>query len=133
MLQGYVNDQLSNTSSGTPLFLTNGDSKAFDDVVAMNVYGDYVTIQKEDCINHVAKKNGTAICNLADSMKATKQSISGKEKSTKEKIGKIQNLYGRAIKEYSSDVDLLQKRIMGIHLHLSSIDNSSLGVCGKGL
>ena len=34
--------------------LSDGDSKAYDAVIALRPYGDNVLIFKEDCINHVA-------------------------------------------------------------------------------
>ena len=104
--------------------LCDGDSKACDAVNSMKVYGENVTIEKEDCVNHVSKRMGTALRKVADSMKAQNQSITGKGKLTKVKMTKIQNYYGRAIKDHSSDVELLQKRIMSILLHMSSTDKA---------
>ena len=104
--------------------LSDGDSKAYDAVIALRPYGDDVLIFKEDCINHVAKRMGTALRTIVATAKAQKESISGKGKLTDMKIKKIQNYYGRAIKDYSSDTDVLQKRIMAILLHLSSTDQA---------
>ena len=103
-------------------FLSDGDSKAYDAVSALNLYDTSRLIQKEDCINHVSKRMGTALRNLVESSKAQKKSISGKGKLTKDKIAKIQNYYGRAIKDNVPDIDICQKRIMAILLHLSSTD-----------
>ena len=104
--------------------LCDGDSKAFDAVTNLNVYGPGNVIQKEDCINHVSKRMGTALRNLVASSKAQKNSISGKGKGklTLQKVTKIQNYYGRAIKDHASDIPLLKKKIMAILLHLSSTD-----------
>ena len=100
--------------------LSDGDSKAFDAVTSLNPYGTGVQIQKEDCVNHVSKRMGTALRNLVAISKAQKVQLSGKGKLTQEKITKIQNYYGRAIKDNSCDIQLLKKRIMAILLHLSS-------------
>ena len=100
--------------------LSDGDSKAYGAVCDANVYGDRINIEKEDCINHVAKRMGTALRKLASASKTQKAAITGKGKLTNLKIKRIQNYYGKAIKTYSSDVPLLQKRLMGILLHLSS-------------
>ena len=102
--------------------LSDGDSKAYDAVKALKVYGESKEIQKEDCINHVAKRIGTALRNLVEVSKAQKKSIAGKGRLTKVKIQKIQNYYGRAIKDNCSDVELCKNRIMAILLHLSSTD-----------
>ena len=50
-------------------------------------------------------------------------SIAGKGKLTKEKILKIQNYYGRAIKDNSHDTLLMRKRIFAILFHLTSTDS----------
>ena len=36
--------------------LSDGESKAFDSVVEAQLYGDDVTIGKEECINHVPER-----------------------------------------------------------------------------
>eukprot|EP00112_Aurelia_sp_Birch-Aquarium-sp1_P002811 Seg1311.5 transcript_id=Seg1311.5/GoldUCD/mRNA.D3Y31 product="hypothetical protein" protein_id=Seg1311.5/GoldUCD/D3Y31 len=102
--------------------LCDGDSKAFDAVLAAVPYGPDVKIEKEDCVNHVSKRMGTALRNIVATSKAQKDSISGKGKLTQEKMTKIQNYYGRAIKDNANDVDLLKKRIFAIIFHLSSSD-----------
>ena len=104
--------------------LCDGDSKACDAINSMKVHGENVTIEKEDCVNHVSKRMGTALRKVAESMKARGQSITGKGKLTKVKVTKIQNYYGPAIKDHSCDVELLQKRIMSILLHMSSTDKA---------
>ena len=63
---------------------------------------------------------GTALRNLVATSKAQKQSLAGKGKLTQEKITKIQNYYGRAIKDNANDVDLMKKRIFAILFHMSS-------------
>ena len=104
------------------IMLCDGDSKSFDAVVQEKPYGDQITIEKEDCINHVAKRMGTALRNLVSETKAQKESISGKGKLTQEKIVKIQNYYGRAVKDNAGDIDMSRKRIYAILFHLSSSD-----------
>ncbi len=58
--------------------LIDGDSKAYDAVQKSNVYVHDVTIEKEDCVNHVSKRMGTALRNIVQTSKAEKESISGK-------------------------------------------------------
>jgi len=103
--------------------LCDGDSKSFDAICEAKVYGE-VEVTKEDCVNHISKRMGTALRRLSVEAKAQGSSISGKGKLTNAKILKIQNYYGRAIKEYSNDVDLLKKRIFAILFHLSSTDQN---------
>ncbi len=60
--------------------------------------------------------------NLVWEPKVQKESISGKGKLTKELIGKVQNYYGKAIKDHATDIPLLKNCIMAILLNLSSTD-----------
>eukprot|EP00795_Rhopilema_esculentum_P000838 gene838-10581_t len=104
--------------------LCNGDSKAFDAVSKLVLYGPEYIIEKEDCINHVSKRMGSALRNLVSVSKARNDNIFGKGKLTQDKISKIQNYYGRAIKGSASDIQLLKTHIMAILMQLSSTDSS---------
>ena len=53
-----------------------------------------------------------------------KQSISGKGKLTKEKVLKIQNYYGRVIKDNAHDPAFAKKRMFAILFHLTSTDSN---------
>ena len=57
------------------------------------VYGT-VEMQKEDCVNHVSKRMGTALRKLSAESKSQGSSISGRGKLTQLKLTKIQNYYG---------------------------------------
>ena len=58
------------------IMLSDEDSKSYDGVVALKPYGVKVSTEKEDCINHVSKRMGTALSNLVAKAKAQKQSTS---------------------------------------------------------
>jgi len=88
--------------------LCGGDSKAYDKIVEVGVYGREKQVAKEECINHVSKRMGTALCKLS---KARGASIFGKGKLTQDKVLKIQNYYGRAIKDNTDDISVLKQRI----------------------
>ena len=103
--------------------LSDGDSKSFDAVSKINVYGD-TEISKEDCVNHVSKRMGAALRNLKAEAKAAKKPIGGKGKLTDEKVVKIQNYYGRAIKDNAGDTELMKKRIFAILFHMTSTDDN---------
>ena len=104
--------------------LSDGDSKAYDAIRSLEPYGKEKAIIKEDCINHVAKRMGTALRNIVTASKVMKKPIAGKGKLTQQKIAKIQNYYGRAIKDNCSDAELCKRRIMAILLHMSSTDQN---------
>ena len=44
--------------------LSDGDAKTFKHLCSLKVYGD-IRLKKEEYVNHVAKRLGTALCNLA--------------------------------------------------------------------
>ena len=52
------------------------------------------------------------------------KSISGRGQLTKEKI-KIQNYYGRAIKDNADDLETMKKKIFAILFHMSSTNDTS--------
>ena len=100
--------------------LCDGDSKAYDAIRSLKPYGKEISIVKEDCVNHVAKRMGTALRSFVEASKAARKSVAGKGKLTQQKIAKIQNYYGKAIKDNSSDPELCKRRIIAILLHMSS-------------
>eukprot|EP00112_Aurelia_sp_Birch-Aquarium-sp1_P022795 Seg6549.1 transcript_id=Seg6549.1/GoldUCD/mRNA.D3Y31 product="hypothetical protein" protein_id=Seg6549.1/GoldUCD/D3Y31 len=100
--------------------LCDGDSKSFDAVSGDEVYGKDKKLEKEDCINHISKRMGTGLRKLVDASKAGGNPISGRGKLTKDKILKIQNYYGKAVKENANDLALLKKRIFAILFHMTS-------------
>lgn len=102
--------------------LSDGDSKAFDAVTAPNVYGPDVTKEKEDCANHVSKRMGKSAKKFSSNLKGPKRCQKGK--LTQDKMTKIQNYYGRTIKDHASDIQLLKKHIMAILMHLTSTDST---------
>ena len=94
--------------------LTDGDSKSFDAIFEENIYGVDKQVVKEECINHISKRMGTALRKLVETCRAQGKSISGKGQLTREKIMKVQNYYGRAVKGNADDVELTKKRIFAI-------------------
>ena len=114
--------------------LSDGDSKAHKELVRSKVYGDEYIVEKEECVNHVAKRMGTALNNIVAEAKSQGSSVSGKGKLTKEKILKIQNYYGKAIKDNAGNIELMKKRIFAILFHLTSDDDNPRHVhCPTGV
>lgn len=46
--------------------ISDGDSKAFMTLQDMKVYGPNVVLKKEECVNHVGKRMGTALRKLVE-------------------------------------------------------------------
>ncbi len=49
--------------------LSDGDTKMYDYLCRENVYGDQYPIEKEECVNHVSKRMGTALRKLVTEKK----------------------------------------------------------------
>ena len=75
-------------------YVSDGDSKGFSAVTKLKPYGDDVSIEKVDCVNHVGKRMGTALRKLVKSSKA----VSGGAKGLSERrIKKLTDYYRNAI------------------------------------
>ncbi|CAN8029862.1 unnamed protein product [Ixodes persulcatus] len=113
--------------------LSDGDSRAFNNLQADKVYG-FVPIEKEDCVNHVSKRMGTALRNLVQKQKGEgRPSLGGKGKLTGELITKLTMYYGWALKGHQGDIDGMQNAVLATYYHVTSTDaqpNHSL--CPKG-
>ena len=66
--------------------LSDGDSKAHKELVSSKVYGDEHIVKKEECVNHVGKRMGTALNNIVAEAKSEGSSVSGKENSQRKKF-----------------------------------------------
>ena len=106
------------------IMLSDGDSKSFAAISEENAYGADRKIVKEECINHNSKQMGTALKKLEDTCQAQGKSISGRGGLTKEKIIKIQNYYGREMKDNTGDIELVKKRVFAILSHMSSTNET---------
>ena len=58
--------------------LSDGDSTSYDSLVDCQVYGDAISINKEECVNHVSKRMGTVLKKLMHESRAQCESICGK-------------------------------------------------------
>lgn len=74
------------------------------------MYG-FIKIEKKDCINHVHKWMGAALHNLVDKKKAQGEALGGRGKLTQEKIKKIQNYYGYALRSNSNNVQQIKRAV----------------------
>ncbi|GFW80395.1 uncharacterized protein TNCV_2945271 [Trichonephila clavipes] len=83
-------------------YLGDGDSKAFDNIVKNEVYGDNCTITKLECIGHVMKRMGSRLRRFKAKMRGQKLSdgkaLCGKNRLTEASIDQLQTYYGLAIR-----------------------------------
>lgn len=108
-------------------YLGDGDSKAFDQVCGLQVYGEGVSISKLECIGHVQKRMGSRLLKLKTDNKKKKLSdgkgLSGKNRLTNTEIKRIQNYYGLAIRRnVGNSVSEMSKAVWAIYFHKLSTD-----------
>ncbi|KAH7937041.1 hypothetical protein HPB49_007558 [Dermacentor silvarum] len=102
--------------------LCDGDSRSIRALEEAKVYG-YINVEKEDCINHVQKRMGTALRNLIQKHKTEHgESLSGKGRPTGDLITKLTNYYGWALKSNAGNIDGMHKAVMATYHHICSTD-----------
>ncbi|GFO12966.1 hypothetical protein PoB_003947100 [Plakobranchus ocellatus] len=114
--------------------VSDGDSKAFNKLVEIMPYGPNVVIVKEDCINHVGKRLGTALRNLVSdcSKKGTTLGGRGHGRLTAETIRKLQIYYTRAIRGAKSAEEMRRSILASIHHGYSTDDFPQHQFCPPG-
>ena len=98
-------------------FLSDGDSKAHKAVSDLNIYTE--PIVKEECINHVHKRMGTALINLS---KQKRLGGRGHGRLTKEKAIKFQHYFRHAITHNIGNQDGMRTAIWASLFHCMSTD-----------
>ncbi|GFV32345.1 uncharacterized protein TNCV_1676311 [Trichonephila clavipes] len=118
-------------------YLGDGDSKAFDNIMKNEVYGDNCTITKLECIGHVMKRMGSRLGRFKAKMRGQKLSdgkaLCGKNRLTEASIDQLQTYYGIAIRRNLSSVKDMRQGIWAIFLHkISTDENPQHGFCPSG-
>ena len=115
--------------------LSDGDAKTHSRLTALNVYGDEHPIKKEECINHVEKRLGTALRNARQSSSRQGITLGGRGfgKLTDATIKKLTAYYGKAIRNNTHDLDAMYNAIHAARLHSMSTDEEPKhDCCPKG-
>ena len=113
-------------------FVGDGDSSCFGGVkeAMFAKYGDTYEVTKEECVSHVQKRLGTALRKYKNDMKDKKLSdgkgVGGKGRLTDKVIDKMQNYYGKAIRENKGDLKGMQTSISAILNHMVKSEKVSL-------
>ena len=102
--------------------LSDGDSAAFREVVALNPYPGH-DIVKLECINHAHKRMGTALRKLSAQGKLGGKGLG---KLTAKKCKSLQNYYRGAIINNQGSVDGMKAAIWASLLHCMSTDDNPL-------
>lgn len=107
-------------------YLGDGDSKGFSSVLENNPYGEDFQISKLECVGHVQKRMGTRLRNLKRNHKKVLLSVGkglgGSGRLTEEEMDRLQNYYGKAIRENLDSVDNMERAIWATLDHRASTD-----------
>ncbi|MEG7524040.1 MAG: hypothetical protein M3H12_13215, partial [Chromatiales bacterium] len=89
----------------------------------LRVYGD-VEVHKEECINHVAKRLGTALRKLAASGKKRGVTLGGRGygRLTQLTIRKLTDYYGMAVRAHPGNISAMHDAVWATFDHVSSTD-----------
>ncbi|GFX10177.1 transposable element Tcb2 transposase [Trichonephila clavipes] len=103
--------------------LCDEDSKSFLELKERNVYGSETQIKKEECINHVSKRLGTALRQTVKDWRVKGVTLGGKKRgSLKETIKKLTRYYTNAIRKNKGDIEAMETAIYATLFHCMSTD-----------
>lgn len=104
--------------------LCDGDAKTFQYLNEKKVYGKDVDIKKEECVNHVSKRLGTALRNKVKEWRTKGVTLGGKKQGslTEATIVKLQNFYRKGIVDNAPDVVKMKSSIFATLFHCMSTD-----------
>ncbi|GFV22827.1 uncharacterized protein TNCV_4962421 [Trichonephila clavipes] len=90
----------------------------------MNVYGRETQIKKEECINHVSKRLGTALRQTVKDWRMKDVTLGGKKRVSlkEETIKKLTRHYTNAIRKNKGDVETMKTAIYATLFHCMSTD-----------
>ena len=61
-------------------FLSDGDAKTFAELTKIKPYGEDIEIDKEECVNHVSKRLGSALRNIVTDCRKRGVTLGGGER-----------------------------------------------------
>ncbi|KAK2182012.1 hypothetical protein NP493_372g05029 [Ridgeia piscesae] len=104
--------------------LSDSDAKTYNHIVDLYVYGDDCPVTKEEFVNHVSKRLGTALRKLAPEGRQEGVISGGKGygKLTSTAIVQLQKYYGRAIRSHPNDLEGMRNALFASFFHALSTD-----------
>ena len=106
------------------VLLSDGDAKTFNQLTALKPYGDDFMVEKEECVNHVSKRLGTALRNVITDCKKKGVTLGGRSRGQlmQNAVRKLTIYYNRVIRGSKSAEDM-KKAIMASLHHCYSTDD----------
>lgn len=134
---GIANFPKLNRNVNYVKYLGDGDSNGFTKVTNSKPYGDQISIEKLECVNHVKKRMGTRLRALKKTYGKTKledgKTIGGRNRLSNVEIDRLQEYYGLAIKRGGSDLDQMKRNVWATFFHkISTDDNPQHSLCPAG-
>ena len=112
-------------------YVGDGDTSSFKDVKDSNPYQNEISIVKRECIGHVQKRMGMRLRNLVKFKKKeilpglTRKGIDGKGRLSEKNINILQNYYGMAIRQNTTNLYEMKKAIGATLFHCSDLRRRS--------
>lgn len=105
--------------------VSDGDSKKFCHLSEIKPYGDK-TIDKVECLNHVAKRLGTGLRNIRSMSAGTNEPLGGKKPGSLKAstMDKLTVYYRNAIEKNLGDVKKMKDAIYATLYHCKSTDDN---------
>ncbi|RUS86508.1 hypothetical protein EGW08_005758 [Elysia chlorotica] len=115
--------------------VSDGDAKAYNAVFQLQPYGPDCPIEKEDCINHVCKRMGTALRNLVSDASKRKVTLGGRGagRLTQKTISRLTTYYERAIRQGKSAADMKSLAMAAIYHGFSTDRKPQHHFCPPGV
>lgn len=114
--------------------VSDGDAKAYKSIIDLQPYGPDCIVEKEDCINHVCKRMGTALRNLVSDASKQKTTLGGKGhgRLTQKTISRLTTYYTRAILDGKTARDMKFAAMAAIYHGFSTDKNPQHHYCPSG-
>lgn len=103
--------------------VSDGDSKTYDHLTSLEMY-EGVVIEKQECVNHIAKRLGTGLRNLVKDCAKKKITLGGKVPGSLKgtTIGKLTQYYRNAVTSNLEDPKKMKTAIFATIDHCRSTD-----------
>ena len=116
------------------IVVSDGDSTSFNAVYEMRPYGPDCIIEKEDCINHVCKRPGTALRNLVADASKRKITLGGRGEGRlmQNVIRRLSIYFTRAVWSNTTSSEMLDAIMASVYHMFSTDEKPQHHLCHKG-